>query len=539
MLGPSAHVDTFARDHLPPLDQWPEFRLDGFAYPDRLNAAVELTDRIVERGLGDHVALIGHGRRRTYKELSDWTNRLARALVEDYGIKPGNRVLIRSANNPAMIACWLAATKAGAVVVNTMPMLRTGELTKIIDKAEIAFALCDTRILDELVACAKESRFLKLVVGFDGTANHDAELDRVALNKPVRFDAVLTGRDDVALLGFTSGTTGSPKATMHFHRDLLIIADSYAKSVLQVRPDDVFVGSPPIAFTFGLGGLAVFPLRFGAAAALIEQATPANLIEIIETYKATVCFTAPTAYRAMLTAMDKGADLSSLRIAVSAGETLPAPVFEAWTKRTGVPILDGIGSTEMLHVFISNRLDDARPGSTGIPVPGYEAKVVDPDFNEVSRGTVGRLAVRGPTGVRYLADDRQSEYSQNGWNLTGDAFIQDEDGYFHFAARNDDMIVSAGYNIAGPEVEAALLAHDSVRECAVVGLADEDRGQIVAAFVVLEPGVAADDATVLRLQNHVKATIAPYKYPRAVRFLDALPKTQTGKLQRFQLKSMT
>ena len=539
MLGPSAHVDTFARDHLPPLDQWPKFRLDGFAYPDRLNAAVELTDRIVERGLGDHVALIGHGRRRTYKELSDWTNRLARALVEDYGIKPGNRVLIRSANNPAMIACWLAATKAGAVVVNTMPMLRTGELTKIIDKAEIAFALCDTRILDELVACAKESRFLKLVVGFDGTANHDAELDRVALNKPVRFDAVLTGRDDVALLGFTSGTTGSPKATMHFHRDLLIIADSYAKSVLQVRPDDVFVGSPPIAFTFGLGGLAVFPLRFGAAAALIEQATPPNLIEIIQTYKATVCFTAPTAYRAMLAAMDHGADLSSLRIAVSAGETLPAPVFEAWTKRTGVPILDGIGSTEMLHVFISNRLDDARPGSTGIPVPGYEAKVVDPDFNEVSRGTVGRLAVRGPTGVRYLADDRQSEYSQNGWNLTGDAFIQDEDGYFHFAARNDDMIVSAGYNIAGPEVEAALLAHDSVRECAVVGLADEDRGQIVAAFVVLEPGVAADDATVLRLQNHVKATIAPYKYPRAVRFLDALPKTQTGKLQRFQLKSMT
>jgi 2-aminobenzoate-CoA ligase len=364
-------------------------------------------------------------------------------------------------------------------------------------------------------------------------------LDRVALNKPVRFEAVPTGRDDVALLGFTSGTTGSPKATMHFHRDLLIIADSYAKSVLQVRPDDVFVGSPPIAFTFGLGGLAVFPLRFGAASALIEQATPPNLIDIIQTYKATVCFTAPTAYRAMLAAMDHGADLSSLRLAVSAGETLPAPVFEAWTERTGVPILDGIGSTEMLHVFISNRLDDARPGSTGVPLPGYEAKVVDSDFAEVPRGTVGRLAVRGPTGVRYLADSRQGEYAQRGWNLTGDAFVQDEDGYFHFAARNDDMIVTAGYNIAGPEVEAALLAHEAVQECAVVGLADEDRGQIVAAFVVLKPGVPADDATVLRLQNHVKATIAPYKYPRAVRFLDALPKTQTGKLQRFQLKSMT
>ena len=323
-------------------------------------------------------------------------------------------------------------------------------------------ALCDTRILDELVACAKESRFLKSVVGFDGTANHDAELDRVALNKPVDFAAVRTGRDDVALLGFTSGTTGAPKATMHFHRDILIIADGYARQVLEVRPEDVFVGSPPIAFTFGLGGLAVFPLRFGASAVLIESATPPNLVKIIEAYKATVCFTAPTAYRAMLAAMDEGADLSSLRVAVSAGETLPAPVYEAWTKRTGVPILDGMGSTEMLHVFIGSRLDDRRPGVTGTPVPGYEAKIVDKDFNEVPRGTVGRLAVRGPTGCRYLADVRQREYVQNGWNVTGDAFSQDEEGYFHFAARNDDMIISAGYNIAGPEVEAALLTHEAV-----------------------------------------------------------------------------
>jgi 2-aminobenzoate-CoA ligase len=538
MLGPSAHSDPFARENLPPSDQWPEFLLEGFDYPEYLNAAVELTDRMVERGFGDHTALIGHGRRRTYKELSDWTNRLAAALVEDYGVKPGARVLIRSANNPAMIACWLAATKAGAVVVNTMPMLRAGELTKIVDKAEIGIALCDTRILDELVACAKESRFLKSVVGFDGTANHDAELDRVALNKPVRFQAIKTGRDDVALLGFTSGTTGSPKATMHFHRDLLIIADAYAKNVLQVKSDDVFVGSPPIAFTFGLGGLAVFPLRFGAAAALIESATPPNLIEIIQTYKATVCFTAPTAYRAMLAAMDKGADLSSLRLAVSAGETLPAPVFEAWTQRTKIPILDGIGSTEMLHVFISNRLDDARPGSTGVPVPGYEAKVVDENFVEVPRGNVGRLAVRGPTGCRYLADIRQKDYVSNGWNLTGDAFVQDADGYFHFAARNDDMIISAGYNIAGPEVEAALLSHEAVQECAVIGLPDEARGQVVTAFVVLKEGVSSDEATMLRLQNHVKATIAPYKYPRSLRFIEALPKTQTGKVQRFLLKTM-
>src|SRR5271154_5324843 len=407
MLGPTAHVDTFARDRLPPPDEWPDLLLDGFDYPDRLNAAVELTDAMVRKGFGDNTALIGNGRHRTYKELTDWTNRIARALVEDYGVKPGNRVLIRSANNPAMVACWLAATKAGAVVVNTMSMLRAGELAKIVDKAEIALALCDTRISEELVACAKDSKFLKLVVGFDGTANHDAELDRIALDKPVRFKAVETGRDDVALLGFTSGTTGLPKATMHFHRDILIIADGFAKHVLNVQPTDVFVGSPPIAFTFGLGGLAVFPLRFGAAAALIESATPPNLVGIIETYQATVCFTAPTAYRAMLAAMDAGANLSSLRLAVSAGETLPAPIYESWTTRTGVPLLDGMGSTEMLHVFISTRVDDRKANVTGKPAPGYEAKVVDEAFNEVPRGVVGRLAVRGPTGCRYLADDRQ------------------------------------------------------------------------------------------------------------------------------------
>jgi 2-aminobenzoate-CoA ligase len=537
MLGPSAHVDTFTRDHLPPESEWPVFRLEDYVYPDVLNAGYELTDRMVQRGFGDHTALIGHGRRRTYKELTDWSNRLAHALVEDYGLIPGNRVLIRSANNPAMIACWLAVTKAGGVAVNTMPMLRAGELTKIIDKAEIGLALCDTRLMEDLVAAAKDSDFLKSVVGFDGTANHDAELDRVALNKSVKFDSVQTGRDDVALLGFTSGTTGIPKATMHFHRDILIIADAYAKHVLDVRPDDVFVGSPPIAFTFGLGGLAVFPLRFGAAAALIETASPPNLVSLIETYKATISFTAPTAYRAMLAAMDDGADLSSLRIAVSAGETLPPPVYEAWMAKIGVPILDGIGGTEMLHVFISNRLDDHMAGSTGVPVPGYEAMVVDADFNEVPRGTVGRLVVRGPTGCRYMADDRQRVFVQNGWNVTGDAFSQDESGHFHFAARSDDMIVSAGYNIAGPEVEAALLAHAAVQECAVVGCKDEARGEIVEAHVVLKPGFEGDEVMILLLQNHVKATIAPYKYPRSVKFVDALPKTQTGKIQRFQLKA--
>ena len=532
-LGPSGHTDTFTRDNLPPASDWPEIAPGTHSYPDWINVGVELTDRMVEQGFGDHTALIGNGRRRSYKELADWTNRLARALVENYGVKPGNRVLIRSANNPAMVACWLAATKAGAVVVNTMPMLRAGELAKIVDKAGITHALCDTRLMEDMVTCAKDSSTLKTVVGFDGTANHDAELDRAALDKPVRFEAVKTGRDDVALLGFTSGTTGEPKATMHFHRDILIIADGYAKEVLNVTPDDIFVGSPPLAFTFGLGGLAVFPLRFGACAVLLENASPPNMIEIIQKYRATVCFTAPTAYRVMLAAMDQGADLSSLRAAVSAGETLPAPVYDDWMAKTGKPMLDGIGSTEMLHIFITNRFDDHRPACTGRPVSGYRAKIVGEDGQELPRGEVGRLAVQGPTGCRYLNDRRQADYVQNGWNLTGDSFVMDADGYLHFAARSDDMIISAGYNIAGPEVEAALLAHPDVAECAVIGVPDEDRGQIVQAHVVLKPGVTGD---IKALQDFVKARIAPYKYPRSVKFVDSLPKTQTGKIQRFRLK---
>ena len=536
MLGPTAHTDTFTRDNLPPRDQWPDFLLDGFDYPEYLNVGVELTDAMVAKGHGDRTALIGNGRRRTYKELSDWTNRLAHALVDDLKVKPGNRVLIRAANNPAMVAAWLAVTKVGAVAVNTMPMLRAGELSKIVDKAEITHALCDTRLMDEMISCAKTSEFLQTVVGFDGTSNHDAELDRLALEKPVQFDAVKTGRDDVALLGFTSGTTGSPKATMHFHRDILIIADGYAREVLNVQPEDVFVGSPPLAFTFGLGGLAVFPLQFGAAAALLENASPPNLIEIIQKFRATVCFTAPTAYRVMLHAIDEGADLSSLRAAVSAGETLPAPVYEEWMEKTGKPMLDGIGATEMLHIFISNRFDDHRPACTGKPVRGYEAKVIGEDGKEMPRGQVGRLAVRGPTGCRYMADPRQADYVMDGWNVTGDAFSMDEDGYLHFAARNDDMIVSSGYNIAGPEVEAALLAHPDVAECAVVGIPDDARGQIVQAHVVLRDAGDAGPAMAKLLQDHVKATIAPYKYPRSVVFTDALPKTESGKIQRFRLK---
>ena len=536
-LTPSAHIDQFARNNLPQEAMQPDYILNDYEYPEILNVGFELTDKMVLQGYGDNIALIGNGRRRTYKELSDWTNRLANALVENYGVQPGNRVLIRSANNPAMVACWLAATKAGAVVVNTMPLLREKELVEIINKAKISHVLCDSRLMEEMEKCFENTSDLKCVVPFDGTANHDSELDSVALEKSIKFETIKTTRDDVALLGFTSGTTGLPKATMHFHRDLLIIADGYAKEILNVQKNDIFVGSPPLAFTSGLGGLAIFPLRFGAAATLLENASAPNMIEIIEKYKATVCFTAPTAYNMMLAAMDEGADLSSLRAAVSAGETLPAPVYDKWLQKTGKPMLDGIGATEMLHIFISNRFDDHKAGCTGKPIRGYEAKIVDDHMNELNIGEVGRLAVRGPTGCRYLSDDRQKNYVQNGWNITGDSFSQDKNGYFFFAARNDDMIISAGYNIAGPEVEAALLSHKQVLECAVIGAPDDKRGAIVQAHIVLTKGSKESDKLKIELQDHVKAKIAPFKYPRSIVFTKLLPKTQTGKIQRFLLRN--
>ena len=536
MIGPSAHLDTFSRDNLPEESLQPDFLLDNFNYPSFLNVAEELTDAMVKKGFGDNIALIGNGRRRTYKELTDWTNRLANTLIEDYGVQSGNRVLIRSANNPAMVACWLAATKVGAVVVNTMPMLRSQELEKIINKAEITHALCDSRLLSELESCMGSNKFLKYLIPFDGSANHASVLDEAALEKSVKFDAIKTGRDDVALLGFTSGTTGDPKATMHFHRDLLIIADGYAKEVLKVSDTDIFVGSPPLAFTFGLGGLAIFPLRFGATATLLEDASPPNMIDIIQKYKATVCFTAPTAYNIMLKAMNEGVDLSSLRAAVSAGETLPAPIYKDWLKKTGKPMLDGIGATELLHIFISNRFDDHKESCTGKPVLGYQAKIVDDDFKEIKLGEVGRLAVKGPTGCRYLSDDRQSEYVVDGWNITGDSFYEDQEGYFHFAARNDDMIISSGYNIAGPEVEATLLSHPAVFECAVIAFPDKDRGSIVQAHIVLNDQFIENDLMIKELQDHVKNTIAPYKYPRSILFKKSLPKTKTGKIQRFLLR---
>jgi 2-aminobenzoate-CoA ligase len=536
MLGPSAHVDTFARDNLPAPETWPDFLLSGFDYPEHVNAAVELTDRMVESGFGDNIALIGNGRLRTYKELADWTNRLARALVENLGVVPGNRVLIRSANNPAMVACWLAATKAGAVVVNTAPVQRAADLGRIVDKAEIQFALCDTRLMHDLIAASKTSRFLKTVIGFDGTANFDAELDRLALSKPVRFDPVQTGRDDVALIAFSCGATGAPKAAMHFHRDLLTVADGYGREILGLRPDDVVVGTPSLAFTYGLGGLALFPLRTGAASILLEDPTPAELIGAMKEHKATICVSAPPVYRAVLKGKPSRADFASLRLAISAGEALPAATCEAWRSRTGVEILDGIGSTEMLHVFISNRPGESAPGSSGRPVAGYEARIVDGEMREKERGAVGRLAVRGPTGCRYLADPRQMENVRGGWNLTDDAFRQDSDGTFHFVARTGDLIVTGGQEIAAPEVEAAMLAHPSVAECAAVAIADTARGEIVKAFVVLTPGETGNAAWVKRLQDQVKAAVGPHAYPRSIRFVDTLPRTATGKIQRFLLR---
>lgn len=540
MLGPSAHVDRYSRDRLPPLKDWPEMLLDRpeFQYAEYVNAAVELTDGVVAKGLGDHVAVRGDGESFTYRNLTAESNRIARVLIEDMGVLPGNRVLIRSANNPRMVAAWLGATKAGAVVVNSMPMLRAGELTKIVDKAEIAFALCDQRLAAELKACAASSVYLEKIMTFDGTSARQGELEARMAEKPESFEAVKTGRDDVALLGFTSGSTGVPKATMHFHRDILAIADGYAASVLAPTAEDVFIGSPPLAFTFGLGGLAVFPLRFGATAVLIEDGRPANLLKTIQELGATICFTAPTAYRVMMGEVAEGrGDLSSLRLAVSAGETLPRATFDAWTEATGVPILDGIGATELLHIFITNRPGDIRPGATGKPVPGYDAVIVDDEMKPLPDGEVGKLAVRGPTGCRYLGGDRQTAYVREGWNLTGDAFSRDAEGYFHFAARADDMIVSSGYNIAGPEVEDALLTHPDVAECAVIGADDDERGAVVEAHVVLREGVDKGPTLIKGLQDHVKSVIAPYKYPRSIVFTTALPKTPTGKVQRFKLKA--
>ncbi|MFN3672818.1 MAG: benzoate-CoA ligase family protein [Bosea sp. (in: a-proteobacteria)] len=537
-LLPSGHLDTFARDNLPPRASWPDLRLAeaGLSYPDRLNVVTELLDRHVAEGRGGRTAIVAPGLEWSYAALAEQVNRIANVLVRDCGLVPGNRVVLRAANTPMMVAAYLAVLKAGGVAVATMPMLRTVELVYPIRKARIALALCDHRLLPDLQAAQAQAPELTRIVSWgDGAAGSLETLMR----QPgyAQFGAADTASDDVCLIGFTSGTTGEPKGTMHFHRDLLAICDAYGARVLKASPDDRFIGSPPLAFTFGLGGLVLFPMRIGATMILPEKAGPADLIDAIERDRASVCFTAPTAYRAMLDKLD-GRDLSSLRICVSAGEALPKPTFEAWAAKTGLMLMDGIGATEMLHIFIGAPRDKIRPGATGLPVPGYEAKIIDAAGNELPDGTPGRLAVRGPTGCRYLADPRQANYVLNGWNVTGDTYLRDADGYFWYQARNDDMIVSAGYNIAGPEVEVCLLTHAAVAECGVVGAPDPERGQIVKAYVVLREGVRPGPELVKALQEHVKAGIAPYKYPRAIEIVAALPKTPTGKLQRFALRQM-
>jgi 2-aminobenzoate-CoA ligase len=530
-------MDSFARDNLPPRELWPEliFTLPELNYPARLNCVAELLDRWVAQGHGDAACLVSPRESLTYAGLQTRVNRIGNVLVGRFGLRPGQRVLLRSANNPMMLACMLAVMKAGGIAVPTMPMLRARELVQPIGRAQVHLALCDARLAEEMEAARAMAPTLREIVYFHSAAPDGLEALLEAASDD--FAAHDTAADDVCLIGFTSGTTGEPKGSMHFHRDLLAVCDSYGRHVLRPNADDRFIGSPPLAFTFGLGGLALFPLRAGASTVLLERAGPDDLLDAIPRYRATICFTAPTAYRVLLGKL-AGADLSSLRACVSAGEQLPRATYDAWLAATGIRLMDGIGSTEMLHIFIAARPDEIRPGATGKPVPGYEARVIDAEGRDVPDGQIGRLAVRGPTGCRYLNDARQTNYVQNGWNLTGDTYLRDADGYFWYQARNDDMIISAGYNIAGPEVEGVLLMHPAVAECAVIGTADPARGTLVHAYVVLNPGHAGDATMTEALQNFVKATVAPYKYPRAITYLDSLPKTPTGKLQRFRLRDL-
>lgn len=529
---PSAHVDTFARDNLPPADQWPELRftLPELQYPDRLNCITEFVDKWIAKD-GDRIAIISPAETLTYKQLAERINRIANVLTRDLRLVPGNRVLLRAPNSPMAIAVYLAVIKAGGIVVATMPLLRAKELSYVVTKAQIKLALCDARLADEMEKTRPLAPHLAKIA-YWGNGDLEAMMDKPGYET---FTACDTAIDDVCLIAFTSGTTGEPKGTMHFQRDMLASCDSYSKYVLQPNRDDRFIGSAPLAFTFGLGGHVLFPFRIGAATIQLEKAPPEELLPAIAKFGATIVFTAPTAYRAMMAKLSDH-DISSLRKCVSAGEMLPKATFDAWHAATGLKILDGIGATEMMHIFIGAPESDIRAGSTGRAVPGYEAKVIDDEGREAAPGTVGYLAVRGPTGCRYLADARQAKYVQNGWNVTGDTYRMDHEGYFWYQARSDDMIISAGYNIAGPEVESALLMHAAVAECGVVGVADEERGQIVKAYVVLRAGHNGDATMTRMLQDFVKATVAPYKYPRAIEYVGELPKTQTGKLQRFALR---
>jgi 2-aminobenzoate-CoA ligase len=532
----SGHVDSFTRDHLPPEPELPEFRFSQpqLRYPERLNCVAELLDRWITAGKGGQPCLVTPTETLAYAALQERVNRIANVLTRDLGMVTGNRVLLRGPNNAMMAAAWLAVIKAGGVAVATMPLLRAKELAYPIAKAKIKLVLCDARFSDELEKAKAQSDGLERVV-YWGSDRADDLLRLMSKPGYERFEAADTANDDVCLIAFTSGTTGEPKGTMHFHRDILATCDTYGANVLRPVASDRFIGSAPLAFTFGLGGHLLFPMRVGASSILIERTTPDDLFGAIGTFRATICFTAPTAYRVILPKL-ASVDISSLKKCISAGETLPKATFEAWHKATGIHIMDGLGSTEMLHIFIGAADDDALAGATGRVVPGYEARVVDDAGRELPPGTVGRLAVRGPTGCRYLADTRQRKYVEGGWNMPGDTYVMDTAGYFYYQARSDDMIISAGYNIAGPEVEAALLTHPAVSECGVVGAPDQDRGMIVKAYVVLRSDRTADAALTKLLQDYVKEQIAPFKYPRAIEYVSELPKTPTGKLQRFELR---
>lgn len=531
---PTAHVDTFARDHLPPVEDQPVYRFDlpELQFPEQLNCATELLDKHVAEGRGDRICIRAPGLSWTYTDLYNTANRIANVLVNDLGLVPGNRVLLRAPNNPMLAACWFAVMKAGGIAVATMPLLRAKELKAIVGIGQVNIALCDASLAEEWQLC-EASLEHRIPTRYFNSASADG-LEAAMANASPEFVNANTAATDTCIFGFTSGTTGVPKATMHFHRDVMAVCACWPPHMLRPTADDVFIGSPPLAFTFGLGGLLLFPLAVGASTVLLEKASPPQLLDGIREFGATVLFTAPTSYR-VLAAHGAALRQTPLRKCVSAGEALPAATRALWKQATGIEMIDGIGATELLHIFISHDEAHARPGATGKAVPGYRAKVVDDQGNEVPPNTIGKLAVQGPTGCRYLSDPRQASYVKNGWNLTGDAYLMDDDGHFHYQARLDDMIISAGYNIAAPEVEDALLAHPAVAECAVIGVADAERGQIVKAFVVLKAGENANETMVKALQDFVKHTVAPYKYPRAVAFVDQLPRTPTGKLQRFKL----
>lgn len=531
----TAHVDTFARDNLPPVDQQPEFvfTLPALQFPERLNCATELLDRHIAEGRGERPCLRADGVTWTYAELQRQANRIANVLVHDQAVVPGQRVLLRAPNTPMMVAAWFAVMKVGAIAVATMPLLRAGELVKVIEKAQVNLALCDATLADELYLALENCRHHVPVCCFNSTAIDGLEALMARVSDA--FATVDTASDDTCIIAFTSGTTGQPKGTMHFHRDVMAICACWPPHVLKPRPDDVFIGTPPLAFTFGLGGLVLFPMSVGAQAVLLAKPSPHALLDAIVNEGATTLFTAPTTYRG-LAAHGERLRASSLRQCVSAGEVLPASTRTLWREATGIELIDGIGATELLHIFISADEANARPGATGRAVPGYVATVLDDQGHPAPIGTIGRLAVKGPTGCRYLADDRQRAYVQGGWNLTGDAYVMDADGYFHYQSRTDDMIISSGYNIAAPEVEEALMRHEAVAECAVIGVPDEERGQLVKAFVVLRDGHEGTPALLRGLQEHVKQVIAPYKYPRAIEVRPHLPRTETGKLQRFRLR---